>query len=177
MSISRTVSVFALLALTAALLGAQVVARQGDPAKPPLQEFKSPMVLDLPLKDFHDLPAGTGRDFTEVRKFYCEDVGLSRLLVSPRKESRRHKPAVVHLDIRGSLSVRPSYDRLATLRFDLINGEVRFATAQMPRIDAEEGKTQTFSTSLSLDEEEYERFFTTGDNPRLQITVTVSDNS
>jgi hypothetical protein len=177
MPIVRTVSVFALLALTAALLGAQVVARQGDPAQPPLQEFKSPMVLELPLKDFRGLPEGTGREFKEVRKFYCEDVVLSQFLVSPRKETRRGKPTVVRLDIRGALSVRPSYDRLATLRFDLVNGEERFATTQVPRINAEEGRTHTFSTSLSLDGEEYERFFTTGDNPRLQITLTVSDNS
>jgi len=38
-------------------------------------------------------------------------------------------------------------------------------------------QTRTFSTSLSLEEAEFERFFTIGDNPRLQITVAVSDNS
>lgn len=135
------------------------------------------MVLELPLKDFRELPEGTGRDFKEVRRYYCEDVVLSQLVVSPRKEDRRGKTPLVRLDVRGSVSVRPSFDRLATLRFDLINGEERFSTTQVPRINAEEGKTRTFSTSLSLDEEEYERFFATGDNPRLQITVAVSDNS
>ncbi|MEA2560115.1 MAG: hypothetical protein QOH06_1619 [Acidobacteriota bacterium] len=177
MSIVRAASLLAFLNLAAASLGAQVVARQGDPAESPLQEFKSPMVLELPLKDFHDLPKGTGRDFKEVRRFYCEDVVLSQLVVSPKKETRRGKSPIVRLDIRGALSVRPSFDRLATLRFDLINGEERFSTTQVPRINAEEGRTSTFSTSLSLEEEEYERFFTTGDNPRLQITVAVSDNS
>jgi hypothetical protein len=44
---------FSLLA-SPALLAAQVVARQGSPAESPLQEFKSPMVLDLPIKDFKD---------------------------------------------------------------------------------------------------------------------------
>ena len=177
MPIVRTVSLFTLLTLAAASLAAQVVARQGDPAESPLQEFKSPMVLELPLKDFRDLPEGTGRDFKEVRRFYCEDVVLSQLVVSPRKESRRGKSPLVRLDIRGTLSVRPSFDRLATLRFDLINGEERFSTIQVPRINAEEGKTRTFSTSMSLEEVEYERFFSTGDNPRFQITVAVSDNS
>ena len=38
---------------------AQVVARQGDPQESPLQEFKSPMILDLPLKDFPVLPETT----------------------------------------------------------------------------------------------------------------------
>jgi hypothetical protein len=151
--------------------------QKGDPADSPLQEFKSPMVLELPLKDFRALPKGAGRDFKEVRRFYCEDVVLSQLVVSPKRETRRGKPTVVRLEIRGALSVRPSFDRLATLRFDLINGEERFATTQVPRINAEEGRTHTFSASLSLEEEEYERFFTTGDNPRLQITVVVSDNS
>jgi hypothetical protein len=177
MPIVRTVSVFALLALAAASVGAQVVARQGDPAESPLQEFKSPMVLELPLKGFRELPEGTGRDFKEVRRFYCEDVVLSQLVVAPKKEGRRGKPAVVRLDIRGALSVRPSFDRLVILRFDLINGEERFASTQVPRINAEEGKTRTFSASLGLDAEEYERFFSTGDNPLLQITVAVSDNS
>jgi len=59
----------------------------------------------------------------------------------------------------------------------MINGEERVATIQVPRINAEEGKTRTFSTSVGLEEEEYGRFFSTGDNPRLQITVAVSDNS
>lgn len=173
----RTVSFLALFTLVAASLGAQVVARQGDPSESPFQEFKSPMVLELPVKDFPELPAGSGRDFKEVRRFYCEDVVLSQLVITPKRETRRGKPAAVRLDIRGSVSVRPSFDRLATLRFDLINGEERFASTQVPRINAEEGKTRTFSASLSLDEEEYERFFSTGENPRLQITVTVIDNS
>ncbi|HEX9944131.1 MAG TPA: hypothetical protein VGG03_19130 [Thermoanaerobaculia bacterium] len=65
---------FVLLSLAlCASLSAQVVARQGSPAESPLQEFKSPMVLDLPLADFPALAFGTGRDFKEVRKFYCED--------------------------------------------------------------------------------------------------------
>jgi len=149
MPIVRTVSLFTLLALAAISLGAQVVARQGDPAESPLQEFKSPMVLELPLKDFRELPKGTGRDFKEVRRFYCEDVVLSQLVVSPKKETRRGKPPVVRLDIRGALSVRLSFDRLVTLRFDLINGEERFSTTQVPRINAAKPLTSGASADVT----------------------------
>ena len=145
------------------LLTAQVVARQGSPAESPLQEFKSPMVLDLPIKDFKDLPPDTGRDFKEVRKYYCDDVVLSQLSVTKRDDSHRGKPPAVKLDIRGSVSTRPSYDRLATLRFDIVKGEERFATTQVFQINAEEGKTRTFATSLRLEAEEFDRLFVEGE--------------
>jgi hypothetical protein len=67
-----------------ALLTAQVVARQGTPAESPLQEFKSPMVLDLPIKDFKDLPPDTGREFKEVRKYYCDERSALHRGPSPR---------------------------------------------------------------------------------------------
>src|SRR5689334_15501493 len=52
MPIVRTVSFLALFTLAAASLGAQVVTHQGVPSESPYQEFRSPMVLELPLKDF-----------------------------------------------------------------------------------------------------------------------------
>lgn len=164
------------LALSSAL-SAQVVARQGDPAESPLQEFKSPMVLELPLKDFQALADETGKDFKEVRKFYCEDLAISQLVVSKKEDSRRGKSPEVRLDIRGSVWVRPSYDRLATIRFDVVNGDERFATTQVFQINAEEGKTRPFSATLRFDAGEFERLFTAGDSPLLRVTVTVEDNS
>jgi hypothetical protein len=159
------------------LLTAQVVARQGTPAESPLEEFKSPMVLDLPIQDFKDLAPTTGRDFKEVRKYYCEDLVITQLLVTKREESKRGKPSVIKLDIRGSIAVRPSYDRLAILRFDVVKGERRFATAQVSQIDAEEGRTRTFATNLRLEAEDFDRLFAEGEPPLLRVTVTVQDNN
>src|SRR5262245_32615470 len=110
------------LFVVSAGLQAQVVARQGDPSESPLQEFKSPMILDLPLKDFQVLPFGSGKDFKEVRKYYCEDLVLSQLMVMKKDDSHRGKPPGVKMEIRGSASVRPSYDRMTTLRFDVVKG-------------------------------------------------------
>ena len=156
---------------------AQVVARQGAPAEASPQDFQSPMVLDLPIKDFQYLAPGNGKDFMEVRKYYCEDLVLSQLVVTKQRGSHRGKPPGLKLGIRGSISVRPSYDRLATLRFDLVKGEKHFATAQIFRINAEEGKTQSFSTSLLLEAEELDRLFAEGEPAFLRVTVTVQDNS
>jgi hypothetical protein len=169
--------VLILLLALPSLSTAQVVARQGTPAEPPPQEFKSPMVLDLPIKDFQVLASGNGKDFKEVRRYYCEDVTLSELLVTKKEESHRGKAPGMKLKIRGSVSVRPSHDRLATLRFDVLKNEERFATAQVSEINAEEGKTHGFSTSLELDAEALERLFAAGEPPLLRVTVTVQDNN
>lgn len=160
-----------------AFLTAQVVARQGTPAESPLEEFKSPMVLDLPIQDFKDLARNTGKDFKEVRKYYCDDLVITQLIVTKREESKRGKPPVIRLDIRGSIAVRPSYDRLAILRFDVVKSEKRFATAQVSQIDAEEGKTRTFATSLRLEAEDFDLLFAEGEPPLLRVTVTVQDNN
>ena len=87
------------------------------------QEFKSPMVLDLPIKDFQVLATGNGKDFKEVRQYYCEDVMLSELVITKQEESHRGKAPGMKLKIRGSVSVRPSHDRLATLRFDVLKNK------------------------------------------------------
>jgi hypothetical protein len=71
----------------------QVVARQGTAGEAPQQEFKSPMILDLPFNDFKDVPFGTGKDFRAVQKFYCDDLAISQLLVTKKEESHRGKPS------------------------------------------------------------------------------------
>lgn len=176
MSGSRLLAVALSLFLLPVLLAAQVVARQGDPTEAPIQEFKSPMVLDLPLKDFHKTGVGTGKNFKEVRKYYCDDLSISELLVVKRKENPPGKPASMELEIRGAVTVRPSYDRLATLRFDIVKGEERFATNQVYNVNAEEGQTHTFATILPIDAEGLERLFGPGEPPLLRVTVTVRDN-
>jgi len=168
----RALGLLALCAVTS--LHAQVVARQGDPAVSPLQEFKSPMVLDLPMKGFRELSFDTGKDFKEVRKFYCDDLVISQLLVSKKEDGRR---GGIKLEIKGAVSVRPSYDRLAILRFDLVKGEERIATTQISGINAEEGKTRSFATVLRLDANEAAAFLSPEADPILRVTVTVKDNS
>jgi hypothetical protein len=165
------------LAVSPVLLDAQVVARQGSPAESPLQDFKSPMVLDLPLRDFKALPFGSGKDFKEVRKYYCEDLVLSQLMLVKKEDSHRGKPPGVRIEIRGAASVRPSYDRRTTLRFDVLKGEERLATTQVFHLSTEEGKTTPFRAELRLPSEELERLFAEGEPPLLRITVTVEDNS
>jgi hypothetical protein len=128
----------------------QVVARQGDPSEAETQEFKSPMILDLPLKDFRTIPWNTGKHFNELHKYYCDDLVISEFLMSKKEDSRHGKAAGMRLDMQGAVTVRPSYDRLATLRFDVIKGEERLAATQVG-IKAGEGKTRQFSTELTLD--------------------------
>jgi hypothetical protein len=157
-------------------LEAQVTARQGDPAASPQQEFRSPMILDLPLYDLRSLPNGTGFTFKEVTKFYCEDVVLSQLVVAKNKD--RGRPPGLRLEIRGMASVRRSYDRWTQLRFELLRGEERIAFVSMPRLSTEEGQTTPFHTEIMLTAQQAERLFSPGESvPNLRVTVTVVDNS
>lgn len=165
------------LFLAGSAVQAQVVARQGDPQESPLQEFKSPMILDLPLKDLPALPFNAGKDFKEVRKYYCDDVVLSQLVLGKKKDSHRGQKDGIRLEIRGALSVRLSYDRLVTLRFDVVKGEERFATAQVSHVNAEEGETAPFTVELRLTAEEVERLFAEGEPAVLRVTMAVVDNS
>ncbi len=84
---------------------------------------------------------------------------ITQLIVTKQEESKRGKPSTIKLDIRGSIAVRPSYDRLAILRFDIVKGEKRFATTQISQIDTEEGRTRTFATSLRLEAEDFYNLF------------------
>jgi hypothetical protein len=163
------------LALPASL-HAQVTARQGDPSESAAQEFKSPMILDLPLKDFQRLTSGSGKDFKEVQKYYCDDLTISHLVVVKNEDKRRGKPAGLHLEINGSVYVRPSYDRLATLRFDVVKGEERFTTTQVSDLSAGEGKTRSFKADLHLQPETLDRLFAEGAPALLRVVVTVQDN-
>jgi hypothetical protein len=174
--LALVLSGWALAHAAAAGLEAQVTARQGDAAASPQQEFQSPMILDLPLHDLRSLPIGTGFTFKEVTKFYCEDVVLSQLVIAKNKD--RGKPPGLRLEIRGSVSVRPSYDRWTHLRFELLRGETQIASTVIFRLSTEEGLTTPFRTELKLDAEQVERLYAPGETPvSLRVTVTVADNS
>lgn len=162
------------LASCAYPLSGQVVARQGEQPVSDVQEFDSPMVLELPLKDFEQLPYGNGFNFKEVRRFYCDDVSISTLVLSKSRGPKRRRATM--FDLKGSLSVRPSHDRLATLQFDLINGETRFGSWKLDHINAEEGKVKMFNISLLLEGDDYARLFTPRESARLRVTMTVLDN-
>ncbi len=165
-------ALLALLIVSASSSG-QVVARQGDPSEASVQEFKSPMVLDLPLKDFRVIPSGTGKHFAEVRKYYCDDLMISELLVTKKTDAGRGD---MHLLLEGSVTVRPSYDRRATLRFDVVKGEEKLATNQVAGIKAGERKTRKFSAKLYLDADQVARVFAAGADPLLRVTVTVQSD-
>ena len=151
----------------------QVVARQGDPSEASVQEFKSPMVLDLPLKDFQKISSGTGKHFAEVRKYYCDDLMISELLVTKKTDARY---GGMRLSLEGAVTVRPSYDRRATLRFDVVKGEEKLATTQVAGIKAGERKTRKFSAELNLGPATVARLFAEGEAPMLRVTVTVQSD-
>lgn len=161
-----------LLAFSASSALPQVAARQGEASKQNSTEFKSPMILEASLKDFGQLPMETGRDFREFQQFYCDDLNISRLLISKKPGKR----GGVILAIVGSVKVRPSYDRLATLVFEFLNGEQKVALARIPGINAEEGKIRTFSTKLPLDAEQYRALTDPAETALLRVTVNVVDN-
>lgn len=153
---------------------AQVVARQGTTSQNQPEEFTSPMVLELPLKDLVNLSFDTGRDFKEVSRFYCDDTSIKRLLLTKKRGSRKSGATV--FDLKGSIGVRPSHDRLAALRFDLVNGEKSFGSSRIAGINAEEGKVRVFNSEISLSPQVYEALFSPPESALLRVTLTVVDN-
>lgn len=110
--------------------------------------------------------------FKEVRKYFCDDLTISDLTVV-RKGDRE---TGMQLEIRGTVFVRPSYDRKATLRFDAMKSEERLSTAQVADLKAPEEKTRAFKATLNLSADEMAHLFAEGPPATLRITVMVQDD-
>jgi len=165
------------LAIPSALLG-QVIARQGEVKDSPLHEFTSPMILEMPIKDLPVIAYNGGQDLSkQVQEYYCDGLVISKLLLTKKKDAHRGEAPGLRLEFRGSVTVRPSHDRLATIRFEVINGIDVVASTEAARLNAEEGKATSFSAKMRLSAEDVKRVMGEGKSPSLRLTVAVADNN
>ena len=156
---------------------AQVAAYQGVAKEDPVEEFESPMVLELPLPDLGDLAVGSTKNIGQkLRHFVCEDTSIHALLVKRGRDKKRDGSLETSLDLQGFLYVRPSFDRLVNVELTLLKDDAVIAKAVKRRIDAEEGDRTKFKTSFKVQAEEFDAIFGQEPFPTLKLVVSVADN-
>jgi hypothetical protein len=144
---------------TSPALRAQVVAEQGAA---PQDDFHSPMVLTLPVRDLSMVPVNTMFKVEGVGAYWVDDAQIRSLAI--RRDRDSHKVKV--FGVEGSIFVRDSSDREIVIKLELLDesGAVR-AVWTTPRFDAEERKISPFRMKGSIP---------TGSKPtRIRLTVTV----
>jgi len=172
--------VFAWVASAAGVLwmsspaGAQVVAKQGEQAAGKNSTaYHSPMILELPVAGLLRLAENSGKEIRGTSEFICDDAALSRLLIVKRKPKRG---GGANFELQGAVTVRPSWDRLVKLRFELMAGADRLAAAEVQDLEAEEGRISPFTSRLPLDTKALERLTRDEESALLRLTMSVQDD-
>ncbi len=152
---------------------AQVVARQGPAVT---HEFHSPMVLEVPLPNVTRYPIGALKALgSDIPNYRCDDVSLASLTIEVKKRSQRKGNSLV-LEVAGGVQVPSSHDRLVDLTFIARKGDTVIGRASVVNLDAEEGRTTSFRTDITLDEVQLREAFAAEPYPILEMTVAVRDN-
>ena len=174
----KSVSFLAIVAFASTLTfpgrsSAQVVAKQGVPD---IRDFRSPMILELPLPNLANLPIGAIKSLgPQLQGYSCEGVSVPLLVLKVSQRKPRTNPTLT-IDISGAVRVPPSRDRFVDLAFVILKDGKAMATARIQRLDAEEDRPTTFDSSVHLNEGDLKTAFTSDPPPRLQLTVSVADN-
>lgn len=172
----RTTGLIFLLvsSLLAIPLQAQVTARQGSAAEE-MQEFESPMLLDLELPNLALLSVGESHTFSGLRRFVCDDASVPRLLIKKPKQKKRGDKVEFHIE--GTVYVRESHDRFVYLEFRIVQDDQPQAIARVSKLEVEEAEAKSFHTRLLIDREQLEHLFSADAEPKLTILVSVRDNT
>lgn len=162
------------LALTGSTVSGQISARQGEK---PVQEFESPMILELPLPQVLDFATGYGKTFSkDIESFVCDDTSIVTLTVIRGKSSGRGDKAKILIDFEGQIYVRPSFDRLVDVEFSVLQGENSIGETAAREIDAGEEYKTKFKATLKLPLQDLEEAFAGEMPPILKIVMSVIDN-
>lgn len=156
----------------------KIVARQIEVEKEAIQEFDSPMLLEVPVPGLSKMSVNGTKSFgLGLKKFVCEDASLRSLIVRRRRDRKVSGERMANFEIEGTIHVRESYDRLVNLRFNLVEGGTTLRAAALNSIDAEEKKHTGFKLTLAVPLEKLEAAFENDPPPILEIKVVVRDNS
>jgi hypothetical protein len=150
----------------------QINARQGTDLDTP-NEFKSPMVLDLPFPDPAKLQFDIRHAYAGTQRLFCDDVSVQTFNLTAFRTRKRAKAIVLQVD--GTLFVRSSHDRRVDLEFIIHAEGVVIARTKLSNIDAEEKKVGVFKKSLAVEKEKLAQAAATGD-VLLRVIVTVRDD-
>jgi hypothetical protein len=159
----------------------QVTAHQGVVAKQGSAEertiFRSPMVLEVPATLFLQIPQMQNQDrpvttqsIMEVTNYVCDAVSFQLLILHL---ARPNSKGEVKLTVFATLKTDPGMDKLVNLTFEVLSKGEPVAKALVTKIDAEEGKTASVKTKLTIPQAKLDLV----EAPLLRITMEVRDNA
>lgn len=154
----------------------QATARQGM-ATLDAGLFESPMILDLPLPNLKPFKSGVTVKLPDVRTYICDNnVSLSTLGVTKRYSGPKRTRSLA-LVVSGFISVTDSYDRRVDIRLQLKDDEEVLTTGILRNSKAEEGRVTPFRISLLVDEAKLQAAYSPGSAPKLELMLTVHNDS
>jgi len=111
-------SIAIVLLLAAPTLG-QVVARQAEDTNPRETRFVSPMELEMPFEAAARLAEGSSISLGDLGAFRCEDARF----IAMKVEKSSERKSGTTFKFSGFIQVEDSFDRYATVRYTLLEGE------------------------------------------------------
>ena len=166
------VAMFVVVLWMSSSADAQVVAKQGEREPGKNSQYHSPMILEFPVAGLVKLRDQNGKEIRGTGDFVCDDASLSRLLIVKMKPK---KAGGTRFELQGAVTVRPSWDRVVNLRFELMDGADRLATVEID-VEAEEGQTARFTDLMVLDAAASERLARVDESALLRLTMWVKDD-
>lgn len=169
----RVLLLFSIVVATtvSTLATGQIAARQGAPDT--TDQYRSPMVLELPLPPMAPHRTPLSRD---LGRFTCEGVSLEAFAYLQTEITIR-KRKVFALQFVGWVKVPESFDREVDVAVVLTSGGEVLGKGAKTKIDAEEGRLTAFSFDVPVDRDRLNAARAADVPPRVEITVTVRDNS
>jgi hypothetical protein len=166
---SKLIAVVGLL-LFAVPSFAQITARHEESSE--VQQFDSPMLLDLPFPIQNPelwKKGGTKTFSKDLTRFVCENVSFTSITVQFDKA----KNGTVPLNVTAYLKNRPGHDKLVQLRFQVFRDGVAISPGErVLNVDAEEGRAVKVSFRLAVKEEQLRK---EGPDPVLNIRLEAKD--
>lgn len=157
--------------------GGQVSARQGVAPPPNDVAFDSPTVLELPLPNVERLQPDSQVKLAEVRKYVCDKhVRLFNLTLSKQYKGPR-KSRSLELVLSGSVWVGESYDRRVDIALGLKGGDEILGAQSLRNLAVEERRVTPFRIVVPVNEAKLLAAYATEPPPRIELTLTVRDDS
>ena len=173
--IGRVVAVVAAFGFAAApCADAQVIARQGSASADDVVQFRSPMILELPISNLVTL--SKAEPIAGARKYRCDGVYFSTLQIEKRRTSRDNAHNITFA-VSGTIFVPESNDRFANVTVRLKKGDTSLAAGGRFNIDAEEVKVTPFVVLFDVPKADLADSYATQPAPVLEVTLAVRENS
>lgn len=171
-TVAATLACFAFMGGTAM---SQVTAKSEAPPEDLGKEFRSPMVLSLPVPAVLNVKRPEAEDriyqiaLQGLQGYECDGVVLKSVT---GKAKTRGMSGNSDLEIVITMTVQPGIDKLVNVRAELLVNDQAISADYLHPIDAEERKKATAKLALPFRNNTLQD----GVAPVLRLTITVADN-